>query len=307
MTFSILARDETTGQLGVATATHAYGVGGVANFAKAGVGVVATQSFVEVSYGPNGLDLLEMGIGAREALTTLVTADPDQDIRQVAYIDTTGAVAEHTGKRCVPSCGSVVAGQTVAIGNMLDNDRVLPAMSEAFGSADGDLAERLMTALEAGERAGGDARGRMSASLRVVAAEPAVRSWQGTRYDLRIDVDPEPVRALRTSLGMSRAYQVFFRSVFAPGLVTGPEPVTGAALEEALAGLEATQRHLGEDLEPTVWQGVLLLRAGQTERGCALLAKGLAARPQFARFLDGLAEIGTISMTSAEILQEAQR
>ncbi len=307
MTFSILARDETTGQLGVATATHAYGVGGVANFAKAGVGVVATQSFVEISYGPNGLDLLEMGIGAADALATLTQADPDRDIRQVAYVDASGTVADHTGKRCVPSCGGVVAGQTVAIGNMLGSDRVLPAMSEAFGSAEGDLAERLLTALEAGERAGGDARGRMSASLRVVAAEPAARSWQGTRYDLRIDVDPDPVRTLRTSLGMSRAYQVFFESVFAPGLVTGPEPVTGDALDDALAGLEATQRHLGEDLEPTVWQGVLLLRAGQVDRGCELLAKGMAARPQFAGFLDGLAEIGTIPMVSGEILKVAGR
>jgi hypothetical protein len=106
---------------------------------------------------------------------------------------------------------------------------------------------------------------------------------------------------------MSRAYQVFFESVFAPGLVTGPEPVTGDALDDALAGLEATQRHLGEDLEPTVWQGVLLLRAGQVDRGCELLAKGMAARPQFAGFLDGLAEIGTIPMVSGEILKVAGR
>lgn len=307
MTFSILARDAATGRLGVAAATHAYGVGPVANFARPGVGVVATQSFVEVSYGPNGLDLLAMGLAPEQALSTLVAADPDRDIRQVAYLDATGAIADHTGSRCVPSCGSVVAGQSVAIGNMLANDTVLPAMSEAYADADGDLADRLLAALKAGEEAGGDVRGRMSASLRVVAGEPAERAWQGTVYDLRVDFDADPLAALGTSLRMSRAYNVFFESVFAPGLVTGPEPVTGAALDQALAGLEATQRDLGPDLEPTVWQGVLLLRAGETERGAQLIARGIDTRKEFEHFVDGLAKIGVIGMTSAEIQKAVRR
>lgn len=303
MTFSILARDAATGRLGVATATHAYGVGPVANFARAGTGVVATQSFVEVSYGPNGLDLLAMGLSPEQALAALVAADPDRDIRQVACLGAGGSVAEHTGGRCVPSCGSVVAGESVAIGNMLANDKVLPAVSEACAEAEGDLADRLLAALRAGERAGGDVRGRMSASLRVVAGEPAARPWQGTVYDLRTDFDADPLAVLGTSLRMSRAYTVFFESVFAPGLVTGAEPVTGEALDDALAGLDATQRDLGDDLEPTVWQGVLLLRAGQTRRGAELIARGIDARPEFARFVDGLATTGVLAMTSGEILQ----
>ncbi|WP_283137183.1 DUF1028 domain-containing protein [Rhizohabitans arisaemae] len=307
MTFSIVARDEATGRLGVATATHAYGVGPVANFARAGVGAIATQSFVEISYGPKGLDLLELGIAPDKALAGLLSADPDREIRQVAFVDSAGATAHHTGSRCVPSRGSVVEGTAIAVGNMLDNDRVLPAMSDAFGSAEGDFAERLIAALEAGERAGGDVRGRMSASLRVVAAEPAAHPWEGTLYDLRVDVDPDPLKALRTSLRMSEAYTVFFESVFAPGLVTGMEPVVGDALEDALAGLRRTQGVLGQDLEPTVWQGVLLLRAGHAERGCELLARAVAARPQFSRFIDGLAQIGTISMTSDQILRTAGR
>lgn len=307
MTFSIIARDETTGQIGVATATHSYGVGPVANFARAGVGAIATQSFVEVSYGPNGLELLEMGIAPEDALAALLGTDPDRDIRQVAIVDSAGAIAQHTGAGCVPSGGSVVAGTTIAIGNMLDNDGVLPAMADAFGSAEGDFADRLIATLRAGEAAGGDVRGRMSASLRVVSATPTQRSWQGGVYDLRVDFDPDPLAALSTSLRISRAYQVFFESVFAPGLVTGADPVTGDALEDALAGLEATQRELGQDLEPTVWQGVLLLRAGAVERGCALVARGIAARPQFARFIDGIAQIGTIPMTADQILEVAQR
>jgi len=307
VTYSILARDEATGRLGVATATHAYGVGPVANHATAGVGVVATQSFVEVSYGPNGLDMMAMGLAPDAALAALVAADPDEDIRQVAFLSAAGAIACHTGARCVPSCGSVVAGPAIAIGNMLDNNSVLPAMADAFGSADGDLADQLLAALRAGEKAGGDVRGRMSASLKVVSGEPARRHWQGTLLDLRADFAPDPLDVLATSLRMSRAYGVFFESVFAPGLVTGPEPVVGEALETALDGLRATQRELGDDPEPTVWQGVLLLRAGDVERGCELIAKGIAARPQLARFVDGLARVGTIPMTAEQVLLAAKR
>jgi uncharacterized Ntn-hydrolase superfamily protein len=307
VTFSIIAQDEATGQLGVATATHAYGVGIVANHARAGVGAIATQSFVEVSYGPRGLDLLEMRIAPEEALAALLSADPDRDIRQVAFVGASGAIAHHTGSRCVPSCGSVVARTSIAIGNMLDNDRVLPAVSDAFGSAEGDFAERLIAALKAGERAGGDVRGRMSASLRVVSGEPATHSWEGGRYDLRVDFDADPLEALSTSLRMSKAYGVFFESVFAPGLVTGSEPVVGDALEDALAGLEATQRDLGQDLEPTAWQGVLLLRAGDIDRGCELIARAIAVRPQFARFVDGLAQVGTIPMTSDQVLERTRK
>lgn len=306
MTYSILARDPATGQLGVATATHAYGVGKVANFTRAGVGAIATQSFVEVSYGPRGLDLLAMGIAPDEGLAALLSADPDREIRQVAFVDSSGAIAHHTGASCVPSCGCVIAGTSIAIGNMLDNDRVLPAMADAFGSAGGELADRLLAALRAGEQAGGDVRGRMSASLQVVSPERAANPWEGTLYDLRVDFDADPLEALHTSLRMSRAYNVFFDSVFAPGLVTGATPVVGDALDEALAGLEATQRDLGDDLEPTLWQGVLLLRAGETARGCELVAKAMAARPPFARFVDGLARIGAISLTADQVLKETR-
>lgn len=306
MTFSILARDEATGQLGVATATHAYGVGPVANHTRPGVAVVATQSFVEVSYGPRGLDLMEMGIAPEKALATLLTVDPHRDIRQVAFLDATGAVGAHTGSRCVPSCGSLVDGASIVIGNMLDNARVLPAMSEAYGSAEGDLATRLLAALDAGDKAGGDVRGRMSASLRVVAGEPVANPWEGTRYDLRADFDPDPLSVLRTNLRITDAYRVFFEAVFAPGIVSGPDPLTGEALDDALAGLAATQRDLGDDPEPTLWQGVLLLRAGETERGCDLIARAFAARPRFTAFVDGLARTGAIALTADQVRERAR-
>lgn len=307
MTFSIVARDEATGQLGVGSVTHAFGVGIVADHARAGVGAIATQAFVEISYGPKGLDLLQGGVAPEPALDALLSDDPDRDIRQVAFVDASGAIAHHTGSRCVPSCGGVVSDSSIALGNMLDNDRVLPAVSEAFDSAEGELAERLLSALQAGDKAGGDVRGRMSAALRVVAAEPAAQPWEGGLYDLRVDFDANPLATLGTSLRMSQAYNVFFESVFAPGLVTGDEPVVGDALEDALAGLRATQRELGADLEPTVWQGVLLLRAGDHDRGCELIAEAVAARPRFARFIDGLERAGMIPLTSERILEKAKK
>ena len=142
----------------------------------------------------------------------------------------------------------------------------------------------------------------MSAALRVVSGERPENAWQGTVADLRVDVDPEPISRLRESLRYHRAYGIFFESVFAPGLVTGAEPVLGDDLERALEGLAATQEALGDDPEPTAWQGVLLLRAGRIDEGCAFLARAIAVRPQLAQFVDGLARVGTIPLGSADIL-----
>lgn len=306
MTFSIVARDEVTAQLGVATATHAYGAGIVANHARAGVGAAATQAFIEVGYGPRGIDLMAAGTSADDALDTLVSRDPDRDIRQVAFVDAAGVAAKHTGARCVPSCGSVTEGSAVATGNMLANDRVLPAMVEAFGAAEGDLAERLIAALDAGDGAGGDARGRMSASLQVVGADPVPNTWQGTIRDLRADFSASPIDDLRTSLKVSRAYDAMFEYVFAPGAVTGDEPRTGAALEAALGGLAATQHDLGDDPEPTVWKGVLLVRAGKIADGCRLIDQAIAARPELAGFIDGLTEVGILTVSADEALRVAR-
>ncbi|MBO9521344.1 MAG: DUF1028 domain-containing protein [Nocardioidaceae bacterium] len=305
MTFSLLARDATTGQLGVATATHAFGAGPLADHTRPGVAAIATQSFVEVSYGPRGLDLIDAGASPSQALDQLLAQDADREIRQVAYLDVHGVIAQHTGSRCVPSCGSVVRGSVIAIGNMLANDDVLPAMVEGFDAAEGDLADRLLAGLSAGDRAGGDARGRMSAALRVVTGERAAQPWQGTLVDLRIDLDADPIARLVDALRTHRAYGIFFESVFAPGLVTGEVPVTGAELERALAGLDETRAALGGDPEPAAWQGVLLLRAGREDEGCAKIAEALAARPELSRFVDGLAEIGTLPYGVSEILRRA--
>lgn len=306
MTWTIIAKDPATGQLGIATTTHAFGVGPIADWPKAGVGVVATQSFVEVSYGPLGLDLLERGVPVQEGLDQLIAADEHRAIRQVALFDVNGDVAYFTGAKCVPFCGAVTGDKTIVIGNMLAGEEVITATLAAYeSSASGTFAGRLLDGLDAGQAAGGDARGRMSAGLRIVAPDKPAQPWLGTLLDLRVDFSPDPLAQLRRDLEVSRAYEFFFGAVFGPGLVSGPEPVTGGKLDEALGALGDAQRILGPDREATIWQGVLLLRAGRTDEGCELIASAIAARPEFARFVDGLNAVGVIALGSTAILRKA--
>jgi uncharacterized Ntn-hydrolase superfamily protein len=307
VTYTIIARDHESGQIGIAVTTHAYGVGLVAAFTRAGVGAVATQSFVDPSYGPLGLDLMEDGVPVEQAIARLRSADADSAIRQVALMDLEGNVAHFTGSRCVPACGAVVGDGRIAIGNMLASDTVLDATHAAYEHDGAPFAERLIVALEAGQAEGGDARGKMSAALQIVEPGRAEQPWLGQVKNLRIDVDPEPLAALRRSLAMSCAYEIFFGAVFAPGLVTGSEPVTGEALTQALASLDDAQETLGADREPTVWQGVLLLRAGFADEGSEKIASALTVRPQFSVFVDGLQSAGVITLGSAEILAAAGR
>lgn len=308
MTWTIIAKDAATGQLGIATTTHAFGVGPIADWPKAGVGVVATQSFVDISYGPLGLDLIEQGVPVRDGLDRLLAADEHREIRQVALFDLAGDVAHFTGAKCVPFCGAVLGDEAIVIGNMLADERVITETLAAYeGSTSGAFADRLLDGLDAGQAAGGDSRGSMSAGLRIVAQDKPAQPWLGTLLDLRVDFAAEPVAALRRDLGISRAYDIFFGAVFRPGLVTGPQPIVGEQLEQALRALEEAQQTLGADREATVWQGVLLLRAGRTDEGCKLIAAALDARPEFARFLDGLNANGTIALDSSAIIGKAQR
>jgi uncharacterized Ntn-hydrolase superfamily protein len=308
MTWTIIAKDPATAQLGIATTTHAFGVGPIADWPQAGVGVVATQSFVEISYGPLGLELLEQGVPVRDGLDQLLAADEHREIRQVAFFDLAGEVAHFTGAKCAPFCGAVTGDKVIVIGNMLAGEAVVAATLAAYeSSTSATFAERLLDALDAGQAAGGDARGSMSAGLRIVAPDKPVQPWLGTLLDLRVDFAAEPLVALRRDHAISRAYDIFFGSVFGPGLITGPEPIVGAALEEALHSLGDAQQILGSDREATIWQGVLLLRAGRSDEGCALIATALEARPEFATFLDGLHANGTIALDSTAILGKAQR
>jgi uncharacterized Ntn-hydrolase superfamily protein len=176
-TYSIVARDPSTGDLGVAVQSHWFSVGTVVTWGEAGVGVVATQAFANVSFGPRALQLLKQGTGAKLALDELIASDEAREMRQLAIVDAQGEVATHTGKKCIPMAGHIVeAGHSVQA-NLMLNDKVWPAMDLAFRSAEGPLSERMLRALEAGEAAGGDIRGRQRTAWSICESTTAKNRW----------------------------------------------------------------------------------------------------------------------------------
>jgi uncharacterized Ntn-hydrolase superfamily protein len=208
MTFSLVARDPATGQLGVAVATCTMAVGRAAPWARAGVGAVATQATSQRGYGPRSLDLFAAGVAAADALAQQVQADPDAAQRQVGVVGADGAPAAWTGGECLPACGHVLGDDVAVQGNMLASRSVLPSLADAYAEATGDLASRLVAALQAGQDAGGDLRGRQSAALLVVSGDrDDTAPWEGMLVDLRVDDAPDPIAELHRLLRLQRAYE----------------------------------------------------------------------------------------------------
>ncbi|MFH1144374.1 MAG: DUF1028 domain-containing protein [Candidatus Eisenbacteria bacterium] len=207
-TFSIVARDTTTGEIGVAVQSHWFSVGSMVPWAEAGVGAVATQSFVEPAYGPKILARIRSGERATDALVEETDADTLRDVRQVLVIDAKGNSDAYTGPGCMPYCGHHVARDHVCAGNLLAADKVWERMSEAFEKAPGTLGERLIAALEAGQAAGGDSRGMQSAALVVVKVVDAARPWKNRVVDLRVEDSPQPIAELKRLYVIRRAYDL---------------------------------------------------------------------------------------------------
>jgi uncharacterized Ntn-hydrolase superfamily protein len=255
-TYSIVARDPRSGDFGVAVQSNYFSVGTQAPWAEAGLGAIATQSIVEVAYGPRGLKLLSEGQSAKNALDQLLSEDPGAALRQVAIVDGAGSAAAHTGPACVRSCGHATGDGYSVQGNMLESDAVWQAMGPAYESAEGDLAERLMTALEAAEAGGGDVRGRQSAALIVVSGEPQENSWEGRYVDLHVEDDPRPLEELRRLLSISKAYALFedARTIMGTG-----------DIDRALTVVEQALVLRPEDPQFTFWTGVAFANAGRDE------------------------------------------
>ena len=205
-TYSIVARDPLTGEMGVAVQSHYFSVGPVVPWAEAGVGAVATQSLVDVSYGPLGLDLMRAGKTAQEALKALLAGDKNNAVRQVATIDAQGNVAAHTGDKCIPAAGHIVGKNYSVQANLMLNDKVWPAMSKAFENTKGSLAERMLAALDAAQAQGGDIRGKQSAAILIVKGKSSGKPWQDKILDLRVEDNPEPLKELRRLVKIAEAY-----------------------------------------------------------------------------------------------------
>ncbi len=196
-TFSIVAYDPESGDLGVAVESKFLGVGAVVPWAKAGVGAIATQSWANTTYGPRGLELLEKGLSAQEVLDKLISEDKDKETRQVAVVDAQGRVVNFTGKQCFAWAGGIKGQYYAAQGNILVGEEVVKAMGRAFETTEGDLADKLLAALEAGQAAGGDSRGQQSAALLVVRKNAGYGGFNDRYIDIRVDDHPEPIKELR--------------------------------------------------------------------------------------------------------------
>jgi uncharacterized Ntn-hydrolase superfamily protein len=266
-TYSIVARDSLTGQLGVAVQSHWFSVGPIVPWAEAGVGAVATQSFVDPAYGPLGLDLMRMGYSAQEALTALLAADTSIAVRQVAMIDAKGTIAVHTGARCIIAAGHQTGKQYSVQANLMEKATVWQAMAKAYETSRGDLAERLLAALEAAEKEGGDIRGRQSAAIVVVSDKSTHKSWIDRLFDLRVEDHPQPVRELHRLVQLQRAYLK---------LNEGDEWVTAGDVGKALQAYQEALSLVPDEAtngEAAFWVGITLAEAGRQQESIPYLRR----------------------------------
>ena len=284
-TFSIVARDPATGEMGVAVQSHWFSVGSNVAWAEAGVGAVATQSFIDPSYGRNGLELMRGGASAEEALKTLVAKDEGREVRQVAMIDARGRVAAHTGAKCIEAAGDRVGKDYSVQANLMANGRVWPAMARAFESAKGDLAERMLAALDAAQAAGGDIRGRQSAALVVVKAESTGKPWADRIFDLRVDDHPEPLRELRRLVTLQRAYN---------HMNAGDAAVERKDNEGALREYSAAERLVPDNVEMVYWHAVALANMNRVEEALPLFRRVFAADPNWRTLTPRLVKSGIL-------------
>ncbi len=264
-TYSIVARDADTGTLGVAVQSHWFSVGSLVSWGRPGVGVVATQSIVEPAYGPRLLDSLEAGEEPESALSALVADDDAARFRQVAVVDAAGAIAVHTGDGCIEHAGHLTGEGFSVQANMMASPQVWPAMAEAFSSAEGPLARRLLAALDAAEGAGGDVRGRQSAALLVVPAEG--EGWRRT-VDLRVEDDPEPLAELSRLLYLHQAY-----TLADVGDELAGKGDHGAAADR-YRQVAALAPHSDELL---FWAGLSLAQGGEVDEGAAAVQRAIDA------------------------------
>jgi uncharacterized Ntn-hydrolase superfamily protein len=262
-TYSIVCYDSVTGEFGAAVQSHYFKVADVI-WLEPGIGAVATQSLVDFAYGPLGLEMMKNGKTARQALDGLLASDSNNAVRQVAMIDKNGIIAAHTGSKCIAEAGHIIGKNYSVQANLMLNNTVWSAMAKAFENAEGDLADRMMAALEAAQGEGGDIRGMQSAAMVVVSGNPTGMSWRDRIIDLRVDDSPRPLVELRRLLNISRAYKYMDR---------GDEYITEKKYDDAdLAYAKAAELDPG-NTEILFWHAQTLVMAGQLDRALPIFKK----------------------------------
>jgi uncharacterized Ntn-hydrolase superfamily protein len=299
-TYSIVARDPATGEMGVAVQSHWFSVGSVVSWAEAGIGAVATQSLVDPAYGPLGLDLMRAGRGAPEALRSLLAGDEGREVRQVAMVDAHGRVAAHTGSRCIAAAGQEVdePGQFSVQANLMTDETIWPAMARAYREAPGDLADKLVAALEAAQQAGGDIRGRQSAAIVVVAASSTGKPWIDRRFDLRVEDHPEPVQELKRLVRLQRAYL---------HMNAGDAAIEHDDFERAAREYSAAQKLAPEIVEMPFWHAVSLASNGRLDEALPIFGQVFEREPVWADLVPRLARCGLLPDDPAVLNRIAAR
>ena len=296
-TYSIVARDPETGQLGVAVQSHWFSVGSLVPWAQAGVGAIATQSFIEVRYGVSGLELMASGLSAIRTLDALLAADSNPAVRQVAMIDASGQTATHTGESCIEYAGHLSGENFSVQANLMVEPGVPQAMAQAFRQASGSLAERMLAALEAAQAAGGDLRGKQSAAILVVSGKATGRSWQDRLVDLHVEDDPQPLVQLRRLLTLNSAYEHMNR---------GDHALESGDIETALAEYGRAEALQPDNLEMQFWHAVSLVNAGRIDAAVAMFATIFRDGKQWRELVPRLAQAGLLQVDAA-VLERIDR
>jgi uncharacterized Ntn-hydrolase superfamily protein len=261
-TYSIVARDSVTGEIGVAVQSHWFSVGSIVIYGEAGVGVVATQSLVNPSYGPKGLALMKQGLSPQQALNALLTNDSGQMFRQVAFLNAKGEVATHTGSSCIAEAGHKQGKNFSVQANMMLNDSVWDAMAIAFETTKGTLSERILASLKAAENERGDIRGKQSAAILIVKGEASGNSWEDTIMDLRVEDHENPIAELERLMQIHKAYDFMNK---------GDLAMEKGNSEEAESLYLNAQKLFPDNLEMQYWYAINLLNNKQFEKAEPIL------------------------------------
>jgi uncharacterized Ntn-hydrolase superfamily protein len=296
-TYSIVARDAKTGEIGVAVQSHWFSVGAVVPWAEAGVGAVATQSFVDASYGPLGLALMRAGRPAPDALAALLAGDPQREVRQVGMVDAKGNVATFTGKLDIPAAGGQKGEGYVVQANLMEKATVWPAMARAYEGAKGDLADRLLAALDAAQAEGGDIRGKQSAAILIVKAESTGKPWADRVFDLRVEDSLEPLKELRRLIRLRRAYTLEDQ---------GDTYTAEKKLPEAAKAYEEAMKMAPDVVELQFWAAVSMYTNGREADALKLFRQVFAREKQWVDLVPRLAKAGLFPADEKKI-SEVQR
>ncbi len=291
-TYSIVARDSETGEMGVAVQSHWFSVGSIVAWGEAGVGVIATQSFVNVSFGPRGLALLKRDKTAQQVVEALIASDEGRDVRQLAVLSANGSVDAYTGKNCIPDAGHYVGENFSVQANLMLNDKVWSAMAEAFEDAEGPLAERMIAALEAAQEVGGDIRGKQSASILIVRGESTGNVWEDRLIDLRVEDHQHPVKELKRLLRVHRAYE---------HMNDGDLAVEHGNMELAMKEYSAAEEMFPDNEEMKYWHAVTLVNNGGLEEALPLFKEVFVKNENWKILTPRLIPVGLLKVNDKQL------